>query len=174
MVNYMKKINFFIGWKITRTLVLQSLQTKSHTQKRLLLSITILNCNAVVTPLSNNADHISCRPEETPLNKEYHDKYRSIVGGPGYLSACTRPDIAFSVSSLATSLHAPLMRHPGLAKRIYRYLPETLKNGLSFEIELALYPESICVSSDSHWGQCKDTRKSVSGYIIAINFAPIY
>ena len=66
--------------------------------------------------------------EQEPLTK----RYQSIVGHLNWLATCTRPDIAPSVSFLASYNQAPTVQHFDAARYVVRYLRSTLGHGISF------------------------------------------
>lgn len=90
-----------------------------------------------------------------------------------YLSTCSCPDIAFSIVSFARSLHDPSQWHLNMAKRICRYIAGTLNYGLQFPSRQIITQLSLRVSVDADWGGCKDSKRSISGFIFDINGTPI-
>lgn len=110
---------------------------------------------------------------EEHLNSHEH-LFRSMVGGLAYLATCTRPDITFAVSSLARHLHSPTHRHILLVKRIMRYLNGTKQHGLFFSARSPLHHQSLRAAVHADWGGDMETRRSTSGFIIAVNGALIY
>ena len=91
--------------------------------------------------------------------------YRELVGSLMWLSVCTRPDISYSVNSVAKYVESPTDLHWNAAKRILRYVKGTPHAGLLFrkggDIILNGY-------SDSDWAG-DETRKSTTGYVFMIN-----
>jgi hypothetical protein len=109
---------------------------------------------------------------ESVLEAEEHRLYQSIMGSCKYLVACTRPDLAYPVSYLSQFLAAPSKSHLTAAKRLLRYIKGTKDLKLSFpcsyasEITLEAY-------SDSDYGNCLDTRQSISGNLFRLNNSTI-
>ena len=81
------------------------------------------------TPLSSTKQLSLAEGE--PLNSEDSTRYRSIVGALQYLTL-TRLDISFAVNKVCQFLHAPTTSHWTAAKRILRYVKNTLTTGLTF------------------------------------------
>eukprot|EP00798_Chlamydomonas_sp_ICE-L_P032401 gene32401-biopygen8651 len=89
--------------------------------------------------------------------------YISLIGSFIYLSTCTRPDIAFAVSTLSRFSANPTEAHWKAAKRLliylrdHRYLKICYKSGAGSE---------LTVFSDSSFGECKLSRRSQTGVAI--------
>lgn len=105
----------FIRWKLTRTST-TIFERQDSSTKRFSLCIRMSYSFAVATSLRRSANLSPYGPEEELLSKEDRRKYCSKVGEIAHLSACTRPDITFSVSFLGWSLRAPSITQRGLAK----------------------------------------------------------
>jgi hypothetical protein len=110
--------------------------------------------------------------EDSVLEAEEHRLYQSIIGSCMYLVTCTRPDLAYPVSYLSQFLAAPSKSHLTAAKRLLWYIKGTKDLKLSFprsdasEITLEGY-------SDSDYGNCLDTRQSISGNLFRLNNSTI-
>jgi transposase InsO family protein len=118
-------------------------------------------------------------PASCPLNPKGHLKkateaercelvnlginYRAIVGSLNYLSVLTRPDISHAVSVLSQHLEAPVIQHLRAAEQVFRYLSGTKQVGLVFTKAPSL---AISAYVDSDWGNCPDTRRSATGFVI--------
>jgi hypothetical protein len=83
----------------------------------------------------------------TPLGPEDSTPFRSIVGALQYLTL-TRPDLAFSVNKVCQYLHAPTIEHWTAAKRILRYVKDTLKLGITFRKSSSTF---LSAFSDADW-----------------------
>jgi hypothetical protein len=66
--------------------------------------------------------------EGAPFEEEWY--YASIIGMLMYLSANTRPDIAFAVHQASRFTHHTRASHASAIKRIIRYLKATKDKGL--------------------------------------------
>ena len=86
-------------------------------------------CKPTPTPLSSS-EKLSLT-QGTLLTQEDSTKYISLVGALQYLTL-TRPDISFAVNKVCQFLHAPTTVHLTAAKRIVRYVKNTLSMGLNF------------------------------------------
>lgn len=121
-------------------------------------------CKPSPTPLSSS-EKLSLT-EGTPLSKEDNTKYRSLVGALQYLTL-TRPDISFAVNKVCQFLHAPTTVHWTAAKRIVRYVKNTLSIGLNFSKSPSTL---VSAFSDSDWAGSLDDRRSIGGF--AVFFGP--
>ena len=86
-----------------------------------------------------------------------------------YLSVSTRPDIAYTVGTLARFSSKPTKEHWTTLKLVLRYLKETTKHGI-------LYSQNNsgeCIGYlDADWAGDVD-QKSTSGYVFQICGAPV-
>jgi hypothetical protein len=110
--------------------------------------------------------------EDSVLEAEELHRYQSIIGSCIYLVTCTRPDLAYPVSYLSQFLAAPSKSYLTAAKCLLRYITGTKDLKLSFprtdasEITLEGY-------SNSDYGNCLDTRQSISGNLFRLNNSAI-
>jgi hypothetical protein len=86
--------------------------------------------------------------------------YRRLVGKLIYLTS-TRPDISFVVGRLSQFLDAPTQAYLNAAMRVLRYLKNSPGDGLFFSANTSM---DIIGYSNSDWGSCKKSRKSISAY----------
>ncbi|MBW0526324.1 hypothetical protein O181_066039 [Austropuccinia psidii MF-1] len=123
-------------------------------------------CKPVLTPLPPNKYLQSPTPKEVAEFKSLHVNYWSDIGSINYLSIATRPDLAFDVSLLSQFLEQPGIRHWKAFLHVLQYLQGTQDLGLVYHkgggVQIAAY-------SDTDWGNCKDTRQSISGFLATFN-----
>jgi histone deacetylase 1/2 len=100
----------------------------------------------------------------TPLDSEDSTQFRSIVRALQYLTL-TRPDLASSVNKVCQYLHAPTTEHWTAAKRILRYVKDTLKLGITFRKSSSTF---LSAFSDADWAGCLDDRRSTCGFAIFV------
>ncbi|CAL0329743.1 unnamed protein product [Lupinus luteus] len=127
--------------------------------------------------LLQEAGMLAAKPSSTPMEysvKLIHSKsgdllsdfstYRRLIGKLVYLTH-SRPDLSFAVGNLSQFLSAPTNKHLEAALRVLRYLKKTAGMGIflpsSCDFKIKGY-------TDSDWGACLDTRRSVSGYCFYI------
>jgi hypothetical protein len=95
--------------------------------------------------------------------------YQSMIGSLMYAMTQTRPDLAFPVSFLSQFLHNPGPTHIKAARRILRYLKQTLTLGITFDGE----KPGFVGHSDADYAEDIQTRRSRNGYIFYLNGGPI-
>ncbi|XP_019184653.1 PREDICTED: uncharacterized protein LOC109179610 [Ipomoea nil] len=100
---------------------------------------------------------------------EDNNHYRRIIGKLLYLTV-TRPDISFATQQLSQFLDKPTSLHLQAAYRVLRYLKAAHGQGLFFPSSSDLYLKAF---SDSDWGACVYTKKSVTGFCIFLGNALI-
>eukprot|EP00798_Chlamydomonas_sp_ICE-L_P005304 gene5304-biopygen12348 len=89
--------------------------------------------------------------------------YISLIGSFIYLSTCTRPDIAFAVSTLSRFSANPTEAHWKAAKRLLIYLRDHRYLGICYKSGAG---SELTVFSDSSFGECKLSRRSQTGVAI--------
>lgn len=126
--------------------------------KELLEKFNMSDCNPVRTPME-----ISLKLAKAESIDESFP-YKELIGSLNYLSVCTRPDISYCVSKLSQFLTCYDQTHWNAAKRVLRYLKETINFKLVYRCD-----DSTTVGfTDSDWGNSTDDRRSYSGYIFKI------
>ncbi|GAA5853008.1 hypothetical protein JCM9279_003781 [Rhodotorula babjevae] len=116
----------------------------------------------------------------TPLNALYsalvaadeteRHPYRELLGALVYLSACTRPDLAFALSFASRFASCPARWHWSMLMHIARYLSGTAGLGLVCSRPASGGFKASLVSgwSNANHGADKDTRRSVSGFVFGV------
>lgn len=77
----------------------------------------------------------------------------------------TRPDLCYAVHVLSQFLAKPRQCHLDAAFKVVRYVKHTLGQGIFLS---ATSPLSISAYSDSDWGGCPITRRSLTGYCVTL------
>jgi histone deacetylase 1/2 len=152
-------LNFFLGIEVKKVkdgLVLN----QAKYAKEVLTRVGMQNCKGSPTPLSSS-ERITAHEGEL-LGPEDSTKYRSMVGALQYLTL-TRPDISYAVNKVCQYLHAPTTLHWTVAKRILRYVKDTINVGLTFVRDKS---SLISAFSDADWAGCLDDRRSTGGFAV--------
>ena len=127
------------------------------------------DCNGVATPMESG---IVLQRSQNPDIEDQGDRqlYQSLVGSLMYLMTATRPDLAYTVSTLSKFNSGPTDKHLFAAKRVLRYLKQTGKLGLTYSTGNSRsyeIPQLIGYSDSDHAGD-RDDRRSTSGYVFTL------
>lgn len=117
----------------------------------------MLECNSISTPMQPQIR----MSKEGSFSQDQHF-YPKVVGSLMHSIVNTRPDCAYTISSLAQYLSTPTILHMQALKQILRYLKGTLPYGIRYTRS----PQGVVLHgySDADWAGCQDTRRSTSGY----------
>lgn len=145
----------------------------------------ILHCEgyiqALLTRFNMNEAKIQSNPglkgaliyNEEGETVEDKTKFLMFLGCLNFISNLCRPDIQFSVNFLARASAQPQKHHMKLAVRIFKYLKGTKQLGIAYKPMKDKFSVTLQGFTDSDWASDNKTRKSVSGYLITINDAPL-
>ena len=121
------------------------------------------------TPGTPGQGLIKAQTDDDKVSTEQQSRYRTGVGMLLYLIKHSRPDISNAVRELTKCLDGAT---PGAYKemlRLIKYVLDTKNQGLKIAPTHTDLEWTLLVYSDSDWAGDKDTRKSVSGYMIFLN-----
>ena len=121
-------------------------------------------------PPHHNMDSSDC-PKE-PVKQDVK-VYQQLIGSLMYIACGTRPDIAYAVNSCAQFMQNPGQSHLKAAKHILRYLKATRNNRLTYRRQQASMANKLYGYVDADHAACKDTRRSVGGYVLMLNGAAV-
>lgn len=124
------------------------------------------DCHPTVLPIDPNT-RLSMGQ---PVGSEQTRVYQSMMGSLNYAVTGTRPDLAYTVTYMSQFSSSPSEEHISTAKRILRYLKGTKDLRLIFPWQEAIILEGY---SDADFGNCLDTRRSISGNIFRLGNATI-
>lgn len=122
-------------------------------------------------PMSPSINFIKNGVADSAISKSVDVPYREVTGSLQYLVNGTRPDLACAVSILSRFNQDPKLSHWHAAKVVLKYLCGTtdisiLYGGNGADTDLVAY-------SDSDFASCRDSRKSMTGYIVLHDGGPI-
>jgi hypothetical protein len=124
-------------------------------------------CNGVQTPMEVNT-HLCPFENKEDITKT--PEYQSTVGSVMYAMLGTRPDLAYSISTLGKFSSAPIMGHHSALKRVIRYLKQTTDVGILYDgstLDPEGFPELVCYT-DSDWAGDRSDRRSTGGYVFLL------
>jgi hypothetical protein len=133
----------------------------------ILLRFGMTDCNPTVLPIDRNTTLKRLMPDEVVKDIQV---YQSMIGSIMYLVTGTRPDLTFAISCLSQFSFAPNKSHVAAVKRCLRYIKGTRNLALVFPSHDDFY---VAGFSNSDYGNCVDTRRSVSGYIFRLGLSTI-
>ncbi|KAK6151651.1 hypothetical protein DH2020_014286 [Rehmannia glutinosa] len=151
-----------LGIKISRTsdgIVL----SQSHYVESILRRFNAFNSPPAKTPVDLSL-HLAKNRGKPVSQLEY--EYARIIGSLMYLTNCTRPDIAYSVSKLSRFTSNPSTDHWKAVTRVLRYLKDTMNYGILYtRYPAVLENENFSLKgySDSDYTGNIDDRKSTFG-----------
>lgn len=79
-------------------------------------------------------------------------------------------DLAYTVQHLSQFLHLPREPHVQALHHTLRYVQATARQGI---LLLGSTAPVLQAYSDSDWGSCPETRKSITGYLMMLGNSPI-
>ncbi|CAI7818238.1 unnamed protein product [Closterium sp. NIES-53] len=98
---------------------------------------------SVKTPLPSGFQLHLDEEEGEVLEYELQRRFQSMEGSLMYALVNTRPDIAFSVSQLASVVSGPLQEHMDAAERLVRYCMATSMVGLQYSVHGQLKQKGV-------------------------------
>jgi hypothetical protein len=153
-------IRQFLGMRIERNRKKRQLFLHQTPYFQDILScVDMVSCNGVQTPMEVNS-HLCPFENETDITKT--SEYQSTVGSVMYAMLGTRPDLAYSISTLGKFSSAPIMSHHSALKRVIRYIKQTSDVGILYDgssLDPEGFPEVVCYT-DSDWAGDRTDRKS--------------
>ncbi|KAI7933571.1 hypothetical protein MJO28_009171 [Puccinia striiformis f. sp. tritici] len=164
-IKYMGAAEFLLGMNIDRTQTGLHIHQTQYVERKI-IEYGLDGCSPSSCPLNPRGHLKAATPQEIEELKSRGGNYRALVGSLNYLSVLTRPDISYAVSVLSQHLENPGIHHFRAAEQVFRYLSGTKQVGLVFNKEATL---SISAHVDSDWGNCPDTRRSATGYVVLTN-----
>ncbi|KAJ1695814.1 hypothetical protein LUZ63_012512 [Rhynchospora breviuscula] len=157
-------LKYFLGIEIARGPTGLFLSQRKYALD-MLAECGLLGAKPAMTPLEQNhklAESIGEKVKDP-------ERYRRLVGRLIYLTI-TRPELSYSVHTLAQFMHEPLEAHYDAALRVMRYLKGNPGQGVLLRADSKLQLNGYC---DSDWASCPTTRRSLTGYFVLLGGSPI-
>jgi hypothetical protein len=129
----------------------------------------LLNAKDIIAPMEVSAVN-SLVPYEQEASGPEIKEYQHGIGSLMHAMVQTRPDLSFTVGSLARFSHNPSPTHMKALNRCIRYLKTTQALGITYG-----KPESVNYHgySDSDFAGDITTQKSTSGYVFIMAGGPV-
>ncbi|MBW0472312.1 hypothetical protein O181_012027 [Austropuccinia psidii MF-1] len=138
--------------------------SQAHYVESVLAVYGMGKCKPMTTPMVPNSHLEKGTQEECSCFDTLNINYRSAIGSLNCLSEATRPDIYFAVSYLSQFLEKPGISHWTAFLHFLHYLRGTVAYGLHYTTDGV---GGLCAYSDADWGNCRQTRRTVSGFVIS-------
>lgn len=157
-------LKYFLGIEVARHTNGIFLSQRKYTLD--ILSETGLSgARPAITPLEQN--HRLALAEDEDLRDP--EPFRRLVGRLIYLTI-TRPELSYSVHTLAQFMKCPKLAHWTAALRVVRYLKSCPGQGILLHATSDLRLRAYC---DSDWASCPLTRRSLTAYFVFLGDSPI-
>ena len=110
----------------------------------------------------------SKRSESILDKKEY--PFRSLIGSLLYANICSRPDISFALSTLASHNADPRIMHWNALLDLLRYLRDSQEHKITYgKLSTTETRNTLSVYADADFAMDTVGRKSRTGYVIFLN-----
>ncbi|GJT75153.1 ribonuclease H-like domain-containing protein [Tanacetum coccineum] len=157
-------LKYFLGIEVIKTGNDLCLTQRKYCLE-LLKEYGLLGCKPASTPMEPNSVLPYVPTDSDPLLDNITG-YQQLLGKLIYLTH-TRPDIFYSVHSLAQHMHSPLKSHLNCTLNVLRYLKGAPGKGIKYTY--TNNGNNLVGYSDADWAKCVKTRKSVTGYCVLFN-----
>ena len=130
-----------------------------HYILNLLYKFEMFECKFVAIPLDRNlkldadSSTTACEPAE----------YRQLIGSLIYLTI-TRPDLSYPVGLLSQFMQTPHDIHLDCAKRVLRYMSDTMDCGILYKMAMPIRLEGY---TDADWAGYKADRRSTFRFVFS-------
>lgn len=137
---------------------------QSHYITQKLQQFNLATCKPSTTPFAFGCHLSHAQFPTTPVETQSMSNipYQSATGSLMWAMICSRPDIAFSVSTVSQFMSNPGPEHWTAVKRIFRYLRGTTSYFLQYQRSSS--PFHLQGFSDASYADNVYTRKSTSGF----------
>jgi hypothetical protein len=108
-----------------------------------------------------------CPKTEDEIQRMKDIPYRNLLGCLMFIASRSRPDIAYSVTSLSQFCENPAKSHWNKLKNVLSYLSSTKELGLEYTKKDL--PLQLVAYVDANWAGDPENRRSWSGYCIFLN-----
>ena len=172
-------LHFFLGCRITRDRYKRALYISQESYlQSVITKFGFDDCQPADTPMVSDHGLVAVLPEDEKehLDHSLSQRYQALTGSLMWPATQSRPDIAYAVGVLCRFLCFPGQKHLKAAHRIVRYLKGTLSLAIGYvggNLKADITELQLRGYSDSSFADCKDTRKSTSGFIFYFLGGPI-
>ncbi len=170
------EVGAFLGIQIQQTGPHEFYLSQPGLVAKVLTVSGMTDSNKVDAPTSTRGGALAADVDGETFFESWN--YRTVIGMLMFISANTRPDIAFAVHQAARFSHSPRASHALAVKRILRYLQRTEDKGFCLRpnntLQVDCYVDADFAGNFAaeHPGH-PDSVKSRTGYIILYRGSPL-
>lgn len=166
----MGDVSHFLGLQLTKDKHNNIIIHQSNYIEKLCDTFDDNDCtNSLPYTPSSTFDFSQQPTNETDQKEMKKYPYRQLIGSLLY-TLVTRPELYFIIITLSKFSSNPGLIHFTTALSILRYLKRTVNLGIRIPAKDELIVSAYC---DSDWASDKDSRRSISGYIIYLGKFPV-
>ena len=160
---------YYVGMEIKRNRAKKTIfMSQTAYLKKVIDKFGMTDANGLKVPADPNEKLVK------PVDGAVSDPkipFRELVGSLMFAACVSRPDIAYAVNMISKYLSCYTNEHWLAAKRILRYVKETVDYGILYdgsnELPLTGY-------SDSDFAGDRDDRRSTTGYVYVMAGGPVF
>ena len=135
-------LDSFLGVRVHHDPIKKCLMIhQRHYIEACLQKFRLADCKGVHTPMADC--RLSTKDQPDKVDSTIQSLYREMVGSLLYIASWTRPDIAYAVSELSRFISNPGLVHLTAAKRVFRYLKQTISDGLTYRLGIDEFPINV-------------------------------
>lgn len=160
-------VSWLLGIKITRDLEAHTIALSQHSYiEAILTRFNFDDLKPVSTPMAPNVHLSKSQSPESAADiaRMHRVPYKEAVGSLMYAAMGTRPDIAFTVSTLAQFSQNPGWTHWEAVKRVFRYLLGTKTLCLIYGGEQRGLEGFVDAD-----GATQEHRRAITGYVFLVD-----
>ncbi|KAG2375880.1 Retrovirus-related Pol polyprotein from transposon TNT 1-94 Protease [Vigna angularis] len=161
------RLSYFLGMEFTYTttgLVIHQRKYANDFLKR----FNMMECNITRSPMEVN---LKLMKDDSEKDAD-ETKFKQIIGSIRFICN-SRPDLAFCVGVISRFMSKPKESHMQATKRVLWYIKGSMDCGVLFPTRRKKTVEEITGYIYSDYGGDPIERKSASGYIFMLNYAPV-
>ena len=162
------KLSYFLGMEFLTTskgIIIHKRKYATDVLKR----FSMIECNLATTLAKVNLKLDATSDDDEEVDPTL---FKQLIGCLRYLCN-SRTNIALSIGLVSRYMSKPRKSHLMAAKRILRYINDTLEYGVLFSSKLVQQKNELIGYSNSDWCGDKSNKKSTSGYVFKFLEAPI-
>ena len=159
-------VKTYLGLDIERSKDLHTIYVSQKTYiAKILERFGFSNSNPVSTPMEAG---LNLQKSQKQASAAYIHQYQEAIGSLMHAMTHTRPDIAYSVSTLAQFMSNPDETHWQAIKHVFRYLKGTQNLGITYSKASKTSKMLLTGWVDADYAADRDTRCSTTGYVFCL------